>query len=67
MFVRWQSRKRRQAQSGTTRPRPGDIRYSAILVEGICVNGKPTQRHIAYLGSILQSIIEGDIEGPRTC
>jgi len=63
MFVRWQSRKRQQAQSGTTRPRPEDIRHSAILVEDVRVNGQSTQRHIAYLGSILKSTIEADIEG----
>jgi hypothetical protein len=45
------------------RPRLGDIRYSAILVEGVRVNGKPTQRHIAYLGSILESTMAADTEG----
>jgi hypothetical protein len=43
MFVRWQ----RQKQS-----------RSAVLVESYRANGKPRQRHIAYLGSIRPRFIE---------
>jgi hypothetical protein len=35
-----------------------DICWAAILVESIRINGKPRQRHIAYLGSITDSRIE---------
>jgi hypothetical protein len=42
MYVRWQKRKRRQG-----------VFYAAILVENVRVKGKPTQRHIAYLGGCI--------------
>ena len=53
MFVRWQSRKRSRSEFG----RGPDVRWSAILVEAIRINGKPRQRHTAYLGSITESAI----------
>jgi hypothetical protein len=34
-----------------------DVRWSAVLVEGKRVKGKPVQRHIAYLGGITESAI----------
>jgi hypothetical protein len=37
-----------------------DTRWSVILVESVRVNGKPTQRHVAYLASITDSAIEVD-------
>ncbi len=35
-----------------------DTHWAAILAESAQVNGKPTQQHIAYLGSIADSAIE---------
>src|SRR5262245_9343407 len=49
MYVRWQSRKRNQ-----------DIKWREILVEGARINGKPTQRHIAYLLEFPESILALD-------
>jgi hypothetical protein len=43
MYVRWQTYKRRSA--------PDDLRVSAVLVESKRINGRPVQRHIAFLGS----------------
>ena len=48
MYVRWQSRK--QALSK-------DVRRTAIAVESERVDGRPTQRHVAYLGGISESAI----------
>jgi hypothetical protein len=56
MYVRWQSRKRRRAAFGKRKER-GDVHWRAILVENERINGKPTQRHIAYLGGITESAI----------
>ena len=48
MFVRWQTRERRnRAFGGGKGP---DMHWSAILVEGQRIDGKPVQRHVAYLG-----------------
>ena len=69
MYVRWQSRKRRTPMSGRygKRRRDGitlrstnrqDQHWAVILVENARVNGKPTQRHVAYLGGITDSAIE---------
>lgn len=58
MFVRWQlyrsqARNRWQREHNDKR-----ARLKAILVESIRVNGKPVQKHIAFLGST--SIDGGD-------
>jgi hypothetical protein len=57
MYVRWQSRKRRQSRYGDWRHHP-DIHWSAILVENTRVDGKPIQRHIAYLAGFTKSAIK---------
>jgi hypothetical protein len=54
MYVRWQSRKRRNRAFGRGRR---DIHWRAILVKSERVNGKPMQRHIAYVGGITDSAI----------
>jgi hypothetical protein len=57
MFVRWQSRKKtRHVFFG--RGKAGDIRWTAILVEAVRIDGKPRQKHVACLGSILESEIK---------
>jgi hypothetical protein len=53
MYLRWQSRKRRAPAYG----RKQNVHWVAVLVENVRVGGKPTQRHIAYLGSITDSAI----------
>ena len=73
MFVRWQSRKRRHPAFGGpgkqirggddwAYTRPGtseqDKHWAAILVERVRVEGRPTQRHVAYLGGVTDSAIE---------
>jgi hypothetical protein len=72
MYVRWQSRKRRvpkfgdygkQLRSGRdyAYTREGsieqDIHWRAILVESVRVDGKPRQRHIAYLAGFTESAV----------
>ena len=56
MFVRWQTRTRRARAFG--RDPNTDTHWAAILAESSRVDGKPTQRHIAYLGGITESAIE---------
>jgi hypothetical protein len=56
MFVRWQTRTRRARAFG--RDPKTDTHWAAILAESSRVDGKPTQRHIAYLGRITESAIE---------
>jgi hypothetical protein len=51
MHVRWQSRK---LNKNTRWRKRGDVHWRAILVENVRVDGKPTQRHIAYLGGITE-------------
>jgi hypothetical protein len=47
MFVRWQARKRiNRLHRGSL------IRWSALLVESVLVDGRWRQRHVAFLGSI---------------
>lgn len=47
MYIRWQKRKRRTEWNYGGGG--GDVHHCAILVESVRVNGKSTQRHIAYL------------------
>jgi hypothetical protein len=56
MFIRWQSRKRGSPAFGYM-GRP-DVHWAAILVEAYRTDGKPAQRHVAYLGGITESAIE---------
>ena len=58
MFVRW--RQRNHASFGGRRR--GDTHWRAILVQSARVNGKPTQRHIAYLAGFTESAIEIDAQ-----
>src|SRR5215467_4946749 len=52
MFLRWRRRKRSNPFF--------DVHWAAVLVEGARVNGRQTQRHIAYLGGITESAIRDD-------
>ena len=45
MFVRWQKYKSRVSRKKHVQPR-------LLLVEAIRIDGKPRQRHLAYLGSV---------------
>ena len=56
MYVRWQSRKRRSEFGSHSRDRT-DTRWSAVLVENVRIDGKPTQRHIAYLAGFTESAL----------
>jgi hypothetical protein len=55
MFVRWQKRQRKRRVFGGEGP---DMHWAAILSESERVDGKPVQRHIAYLGGLTESAIE---------
>jgi hypothetical protein len=56
MYVRWQSRKRRSREFGSG-PDRGDVHWRAILVENARIDGRPTQRHIAYLAGFTESAV----------
>jgi hypothetical protein len=49
MFVRWISRARRTGWEGP------DVHHRAILIEAVRIDGKPRQRHIAYLIGFTES------------
>jgi hypothetical protein len=55
MYLRWQTRKRQSRAFG--RKTGPDVHWAAIIVESKRVGGKPTQRHVAYLGGITESAI----------
>jgi len=72
MYIRWQSRKRRFPQFGRWGKRvrgerklaytregtsKQDVHWSAILVENVRIDGKPTQRHVAYLAGFTDSAL----------
>jgi hypothetical protein len=72
MYLRWHSRQRRipafggwgkqirrgsnyvYTRKGTSKQ---DMHWAAVLVESVRIAGKPTQRHVAYLGGITDSAI----------
>jgi hypothetical protein len=64
MFVRWQHRKKtRPMFFGRGRTHDGgDVRWTAILAESVRIDGKPRQRHIAYLGGYYENDGIGDRE-----
>ena len=51
MCVQWQSR---ELNKNTRWRKRGDVHWRAILIENVRVDGKPTQRRIAYLGGITE-------------
>jgi hypothetical protein len=56
MYLRWQSRKRRRAEFGR-RYGQSDVHWAAVIVENTRVDGKPTQRHVAYLAGFTESAV----------
>jgi hypothetical protein len=52
MFIRWQSRQRKRALFGRHK---SDTHWSAILADSVRIDGKPRQRHIAYLAGFTES------------
>jgi hypothetical protein len=53
MYVRWQPRKLKRPQYGWPRQ---DVAWRAIIVESVRVDGKPRQRHVAYLTTFTESM-----------
>ena len=51
MFIRWH--KRQRSRSGKT-----DVHWGVALTEATRIDGKPRQRHVAYLGSFTEQGIE---------
>ena len=52
MFVRWQTYRSKARSPQLRIINDKDPRLKAILVESLRINGKPRQRHIAFLSSI---------------
>jgi hypothetical protein len=48
MYIRWQKRTRRTPWHYRADVKD-DVHHCAILVESVRVNGKPSQRHVAYV------------------
>ena len=55
MFIRWQSRKRKRPEYYGHGRDQVDTHWRAILVESARVDGKPIQKHIAYLAGFTES------------
>jgi hypothetical protein len=55
MFIRWQSRKRRQLQYRSSSDTGDDTHWRAILVESVRIDGKPRLRHVAYICGFTES------------
>jgi hypothetical protein len=51
MYVRWQLYKSQAVNPVLAKRNDEHARLKAILAESVRVNGKPTQKHIAFLGS----------------
>jgi hypothetical protein len=54
MFIRWTSRARRTSEFGPDWWAP-DVHHRAILAEAVRIDGKPRQRHVAYLVGFTES------------
>ena len=54
MFIRWQSRHRKHAEFSRY-SHESDTHWRAVLVESARIDGKPRQRHIAYLAGFTES------------
>jgi hypothetical protein len=52
MFVRWHLHRSQDRIARHRKRKDREARLRAILVEAVRIDGKPRQRHIAYLGSI---------------
>ena len=57
MYIRWQWCHERKRKTSRTVWREPVAQRRAILVESVRVDGKPKQRHIAYLGSVSHQIV----------
>jgi hypothetical protein len=55
MYLRWQTRNRKRSDFGPCWE--SDLSWYAILVEAVRIEGKPRQKHVAYLGSFTESQI----------
>jgi hypothetical protein len=55
MFLRWQMRPSKATKYGKRWLADRGTIWSAVLVESVRVNGRPRQRHVAYLGTITES------------
>lgn len=56
MFVRWQSRRRNRPEFGSWNA--DDVHWAAIIVESVRIDGRPVQRHVAYLAGFTESRIK---------
>jgi hypothetical protein len=58
MYVRWQKRtSKRTKYRSRGSDGPGTV-WSAVIVESARVDGKPRQKHVAYLGTFKQTRLE---------
>jgi len=63
MYVRWQQY-RSQARDQRQRERNDErARLKATLVKNVRINGKPRQKHVAFLGSMSIDAVTGHVSG----
>jgi hypothetical protein len=65
MFVRWQTYRSQALWPWHAESKDKRARLKAILVESVRVDGKPRQKHIAFLGSIASDEAIDGILGKR--
>ena len=58
MYVRWQQYRSRARNPWQRECNDRRARLKAILVESVRVDGKPRQKHIAFLGSLEVSAVD---------
>jgi hypothetical protein len=59
-YVRYKRGKLQHTRQRADGSADQDVRWTAVIVESVRVNGKPRQRHVAWLASITKSLIEVD-------
>jgi hypothetical protein len=57
MYIRWQKRTSKAKKKWL---HPDAARWSAVVVESVRIDGKPKQKHVAYLGSFDEVALEPD-------
>jgi len=61
MFVRWQQAHSVDRSKHARERKDGSAKLRAILVESVRADGKPRQRHVAFLASIPRDQVSDDI------
>lgn len=61
MFVRWQQYRSQALDDWQRKRNDRRARLKAILVESVRINGRPTQKHVAFLGSVIVDDVDDGV------